>query len=80
MIPQSVCLVNPMWALRGNDARKTNNFVSFKVFWENAVQIAAFTTVPASQHRCGMVATNNNASAQFLTVAVPNFSKAYTAT
>jgi hypothetical protein len=38
------------WILRGNNASKTNNFVSFKIFWESTVQIAAFTTSPASQH------------------------------
>jgi hypothetical protein len=38
------------WILSGNGTSKTNDFISFKTFWENAVQIAAFTTVPASQH------------------------------
>jgi len=51
----------------------------FKSFWENAVQIAAFTSVPASQHGYGMAATDDNASAS-LTDAVSNFGTVYTAT
>jgi hypothetical protein len=39
-----------MWILHSNDASKMNDFISFKTFWENAVQIAAFTAIPASQH------------------------------
>ncbi len=69
-----------MWILRGNDASKTNNFVSFKTFWENAVQIAVFTTLPVSQHGYGMAMTNNNASAHSLTDVVSNFITAYNAT
>jgi hypothetical protein len=57
---------------------KTNDFVSFKTFWENAVQIAVFTAVPSSQHGYGMAATNNNALAHLLTDAVSNFGRAYT--
>ncbi len=34
-----------VWILHGNDASKTNDFAAFKSFWENAVQIAAFTSV-----------------------------------
>jgi hypothetical protein len=69
-----------MWILRGNDASKTNYFVSFKTFWENAVQIAAFTAVPASQHRYCMATTNDDASAQLLTDVVLNFRTAFAAT
>jgi hypothetical protein len=36
-----------MWILCGNNANKMNDFVSFKTFWDNAVEIAAFTSVPA---------------------------------
>jgi hypothetical protein len=61
------------WIFRGNEASKMNDFVLFKSFWENAVQIAAFTTIPASQHRYGMAATVNNASAHLLMDAVLNF-------
>jgi hypothetical protein len=64
--------------LRGNDASKTNNFAAFKSFWENAVQIAAFTSVPASQHRYGMAATNKDAES--LTDAMSNFGRAYAIT
>ncbi len=49
------------WIPLGNNASKTNNFVPFKAFWEKAVQITAFTAVPASQNGYGMAATNNNA-------------------
>ncbi len=38
------------WILHGNNASKTNDFAAFKSFWENAVQIVVFTSVPASQH------------------------------
>jgi hypothetical protein len=33
---------------------ETNDFFSFKTFWENTVQIAAFTAFPVSQHGYGM--------------------------
>jgi hypothetical protein len=46
------------WILRGDDPRKLINCVSLKKFWENSVQIVAFTSVPASQHNNGMAATN----------------------
>ncbi len=68
-----------MWILQGNDANNVIDFAAFKSFWENAVQIAAFTSAPASQHGYGMAATNDNASAS-LTDAVSNFSTAYAAT
>jgi hypothetical protein len=68
------------WVLYGNYASKTNNFVSFKTFWENAVQIVAFTAVPASQHGYGVAATNDSALMQSLTDAVSNFGTAYAAT
>jgi hypothetical protein len=66
------------WILHGNDAGKTNNFAAFKSFWENGVQIAAFTSVPASQHGYGMAATNEDAES--LMDAVSNFGTAYAAT
>ncbi len=85
-----VCVLNHMglfpkeyktWILCGNEASKMNDFVSFKSFWENAVQIAAFTAVPASQHGYGVAATVNDASAHLLTDAVLNFlGTAYAAT
>ena len=67
-----------VWILPGNDANKTNHFTVFKSFWENAVQIVVFTSVPASQHRYGMAATNDDAES--LTDAVPSFGRAYAAT
>ncbi len=68
------------WILCGDDASKTNDFVLFKSFWENPVQIAAFTTVPASQHGYGMATTNHDAVAHLLTDAVSNLGTAYAAT
>ncbi len=47
-------------------------------FWENAVQIAAFTSVPASQHGYGMAATEEDTES--LTDAVSNFGAAYATT
>jgi hypothetical protein len=84
-----VCILNhtglfpkeyKMWILCDNDASKTNNFVSFKTFWEDAVQIAGFTAVPVSQHGYGTAATYNNALAQSLMDAVSNFGTAYATT
>jgi hypothetical protein len=69
-----------MWILRGKGASKTNDLVSFKTFRGNAVQISAFTTVPASQHGYGMAATNDDALAHLLTDAVSTFGTAYAAT
>jgi hypothetical protein len=69
-----------MWVLHGNDTSKMNNFVPFKTFWENAVQIAAFTAVLASQHGYGMAATDNNALVHLLMDAVSNFGTAYAVT
>ncbi len=66
------------WILRGNNARKTNNFVAFKSFWENTVQIAAFTSVPASQHGYGMARTDEDAES--FTDVVSNFVTAYAVT
>jgi hypothetical protein len=57
-----------------------NDFVFFKTFWENTVQIVAFTTVPASQHEYGMAVTNNYASAHSLMDEVLNFGTAYAST
>jgi hypothetical protein len=69
------------WNLRGNNASKTNDFVSFKTFWENTVpQIAACIAVPASQHGYGMAATNDDASAHLLTDEVSTFGMVYAAT
>ena len=67
------------WILRGDNPNNAIDFVAFKSFWENAVQIAAFTSVPASQHGYGMVATDGDASAS-LTDAVSNFGMVYAAT
>jgi hypothetical protein len=68
------------WILCGNTTSKTNDFISFKTFWENAVQIAALTPIPASQHGYGMAAATNDPSAHLLTDAVSNFGTAYAAT
>jgi hypothetical protein len=68
------------WILCGKDNSKTNDFISFKPFWENAVQISAFITIPASQHGYGMVTTNDNALAHLHRDAVLNFGTAYAAT
>jgi hypothetical protein len=68
------------WILCGNNTRKMNDFFSFKSFWESVVQIAVFTTIPASQHGEGMVATNSEALALLLTDAVSTFGMAYAAT
>ena len=69
-----------MWILRGDDPSKTNDFISFKTFWENVVQIASFTSIPASQHGYCLAVTNNNASTHSLTDAVLKFGMAYAAT
>jgi hypothetical protein len=55
------------------------DFAPFKSFWENAVQISAFTSVPESQHGYGMAATSNDASASLMD-AVSNFCTAYAPT
>jgi rSAM-associated Gly-rich repeat protein len=68
------------WILHGNNASKTNDFVFFKTFWENAVQIAAFTAIPASQHGHGMAVTNDNTLAHLLMDALSNFGTASAAT
>jgi hypothetical protein len=67
------------WILCGNNASKTNDFVFFKTFWENAVQIAAFSAIPVSQHRYGMATTDNDALAHLLMDAVSNFCTVYAA-
>ncbi len=69
-----------MWILHGDNSCKTNNFASFKTFWENAFQIAVFTAIPECQHRYGMAATNYDASAHSLTDAVSNFGMPYATT
>jgi hypothetical protein len=66
------------WILHGNNASKTNDFSAFKSLWENAVQIAAFTSVPASQHGYDMATINKDAES--LTNAVSNFGMAYATT
>jgi hypothetical protein len=68
------------WILCGRNASKRNDFVSFKTFWDNAVQITLFTTVLASQHRYGMAITNNDALAHLLKDAVLTFGMAAAAT
>ena len=67
------------WILGGDNANKAIDFAAFKSFWENAVQIAAFTAVPASQLGYGMAATDDDAWAS-LTDAVSNFGMAYATT
>jgi hypothetical protein len=67
-------------SLFSNDASKTNDIVSFKTFWENAVQIAAFTTTLASQHGYGMGTTSDDALAHSLTNEVSTFGTAYATT
>jgi hypothetical protein len=68
------------WILHGNNASQTNDCVSFKTLWENAVRIAAFTAVPASQHGYGMATNDDNSSAQSLKDVVLNFGTAYSHT
>jgi hypothetical protein len=70
---------NKPWILQGDIDNNAIDFAAFKSFWENAVQIAAFTSVPASQHDYSMAATCDDASAS-LTDVVSNFGTAYTAT
>jgi hypothetical protein len=67
------------WILRGNNTNNAIDFAAFKSFWENAVQIAVFTAVPASQHGYSMAATDDNTTASLMD-AVSNFGMAYTAT
>jgi hypothetical protein len=66
------------WILRGNNATKTNNLTAFRTFWADAVNIASFTSTPASSRCYGMAATKDNSST--LTDAVSNFGAAYAAT
>ena len=68
-----------MWILRGDYTNNAIDFAAFKSFWENAVQIAVFTAVLASQHGYGMAATDDDATAS-LTDAVSNFGTAYATT
>jgi hypothetical protein len=68
------------WILRGDDPNNAIDFTAFKSFWENAVQIAAFTAVPASNHGYGMgLATDDDTTASLMD-AVSNFGTAYAAT
>ena len=68
------------WILRGDDPNNAIDFAAFKSFWENAVQIAAFTAVPASNHGYGMGMANDEDDTASLTDAVSNFGTAYAAT
>jgi hypothetical protein len=68
------------WILRGDDPNNAIDFAAFKNFWENAVQIAAFTAVPASNHGYGMGMANDEDDTASLTDAVSNFGTAYAAT
>ena len=68
------------WITRGDDATNSMDFAAFRTFWESAVNIAAFTATPASQHGYGMSATEDDASTTSLTDAVNNFGVAYAAT
>ncbi len=67
------------WILQGNNPNNAIDFAAFKSFWENAVQIAAFTAVLASTHGYGMGVANYDDTAS-LTDAVSNFGTAYAAT
>ena len=51
------------WILQGDNPNNAIDFAAFKSFWENAVQIAAFTSVPASRHGYGMAVTDDDTSA-----------------
>jgi hypothetical protein len=68
------------WIVHGDGSTKTNNFHSFKSFWENAVQLASCTSVPASHHGYSMAGNNNNASTQSLMDVDTNFWVAYATT
>jgi len=68
------------WITRGDDATNSMDFAAFRAFWESAVNIAAFTATPASQHGYGMLATEDDVSTTLLTDAVNNFGVAYAAT
>ena len=68
------------WITRGDDATNSMDFAAFRAFWESAVNIAAFTATPASQHGYGMSATEDDASTTSLADAVNNFGVAYAAT
>jgi hypothetical protein len=69
-----------VWILRGDNPSNAIDFAAFKSFWENAVQIAAFTAVPASNHRYGMGLANDDNDMASLTDAISNFGTAYAAT
>ena len=56
------------WILRGNDPNNAIDFAPFKSFLENAVHIAAFTSVLASQHSYSMAATDEDALASLMDV------------
>ena len=68
------------WITRGDDPANDMSFAAFRIFWETAVNIAAFTATPASQHGYGMAAAEDDASTASLTDAVSNFGVAYAAT
>jgi hypothetical protein len=68
------------WITRGNNPTNSMSFAAFRAFWETAVNIAAFTATPASQHGYGMAAAKDEALTTSLTDAVNNFGVAYAAT
>jgi len=68
------------WITRGDNATNSMDFAAFRTFRESAVNIAAFTATPASQHGYGMSAIEDDASTTSLTDAVNNFGVAYAAT
>ena len=68
------------WITLGDDATNSMSFAAFRAFWETAVNIAAFTATPASQHGYGMAAAKDNALTTLLTDAVNNFGIVYAAT
>jgi len=50
------------WITSGDNATNSMDFAAFRAFWESAVNIAAFTATPASQHGYGMSAIEDDAS------------------
>ena len=56
------------------------DFTAFHQFWEDVVNIALLTSIPASKHGYGMNIIKDNASTALLTDAVSNFSMALAAT
>jgi hypothetical protein len=56
-----------VWITRGDDVTNLMSFAAFRTFWEMAVNIAAFTATPASQHGYGMAAAEDDVSTTSLT-------------